>query len=79
MATPLSKLLTSVDTPAGRARLAQVLSRKPFPHFEAHPDLPGVLVRIDEQGNRTAGRFVERKFVQLESPSRDTQTSDDLG
>ncbi|MGH9605105.1 MAG: hypothetical protein ACRD3N_05335 [Terracidiphilus sp.] len=43
--------------------MAEVLAQKPFPHFEAHPGLPDVLVRIDEDGRRTVGRFVNRTFV----------------
>jgi hypothetical protein len=56
---PLSACLKSVNWRAGRARLAAVLATKPYPHFE--PDqASGLLVKIDEDGTRTTGRFVNR-------------------
>jgi hypothetical protein len=61
-ARPLSECLESVDTPKGRARLSQYLDMLPYPHYEAAPDKPGFLVRIDESGKRTIGRFVNRRF-----------------
>jgi hypothetical protein len=61
----LSTCLESVDTPAGRARLAAYLEQQPFPHYEPHPSLTGVLVRIDQDGTRTVGRFVNRQFLPL--------------
>ena len=61
-ARPLSACLESVDTPEGRQRLATLLESGPFPHYQPHPDRPGVLVRIDANGRRTAGRFVKRQF-----------------
>ncbi len=60
---PLSELLDSVDAPAGRGRLAEYLAGEPWPHFEAAADAPGLLVRIDADGTRTVGRFVNREFV----------------
>lgn len=67
-AQPLSKCLESVDSAAGRARVEAYLETQPFPHYRPHPSRPGILLRIDEDGTRTAGRFVNRKFV----PARDT-------
>jgi hypothetical protein len=61
-ARPLSECLDSVDSPAGRTRVAQYLASQPFPHYEAAPDSPGLLVRIDADGKRTVGRFVNRQF-----------------
>jgi hypothetical protein len=60
-AAPLSDCLRSADTKAGRARVRSVLSDRPFPHFEP-ADRPGLLVKIDESGKRTVGRFVKREF-----------------
>jgi hypothetical protein len=57
-ARPLSACLESVDSPAGRERLAGFLESGPFPHYQPHPDRPGLLVRIDASGRRTVGRFV---------------------
>lgn len=61
-AAPLSACLGSVDTREGRARVKSHLDGRPFPHFEAAPDRPGFLVRIDRDGKRTVGRFVNRTF-----------------
>ena len=55
--------LKDIDTPAGRARVAAGLASEPFPHFEVAPGRPGFLVKIDEDGTRTLGRFAKRKFV----------------
>ncbi len=58
----LSTLLESVDSPVGRSRLAAYLQTQPFPHYNPHPDKPGLLERIEEDGTRTVGRFVNRVF-----------------
>ena len=63
---PLGELLASVDTPEGRARFKAYLDSEPFPHFEQHPTVEGALIRIDENGTRTEGRFVDRVFVPLD-------------
>ncbi len=60
---PLSELLDEVDTPVGREKLKAILESEPFPHFEAHPSQAGLLVRIEENGARMVGRFVNRAFV----------------
>ena len=60
---PLSTALESVDTPKGRARVFKYLNQQPYPHFEPDPQRSGVLVRIDANGKRTRGRFINRKFV----------------
>jgi len=59
---PLSACLDSVEAPEGRQRLADHLRTRPFPHYEPAPDAPGLLVRIEADGTRTVGRFVNRKF-----------------
>jgi ParD-like antitoxin of type II bacterial toxin-antitoxin system len=59
---PLSACLESVDSPEGRQRVADFLESQPFPHYDAHPDRPGLLVRIDADGRKTVGRFVNRQF-----------------
>ena len=61
-ARPLSSCLDSVDTPEGRSQVAICLREQPFPHYEPAPDAPGMLTRIDEDGTRTVGRFVNRVF-----------------
>jgi len=59
---PLSKAVSEVDSEAGRQRVSAFLNSRPFPHFEPAPDKPGFLIRIDDDGTRTLGRFVNRKF-----------------
>ena len=58
----LSECLAQVDSEAGRQRVASFLQSRPFPHFEPVPGAPGLLVRIDEDGTRTTGRFIGREF-----------------
>ncbi len=60
---PLSSLLESVDCEEGRRRVIDHLKTRPFPHYEPAPDRPGLLVRIEEDGTRTVGRFVQRRFT----------------
>jgi hypothetical protein len=62
-ATPLADLVDQVETPIGRERLKAYLDSEPFPHFEAHRSQAGSLVRIEENGKRTVGRFVNREFI----------------
>jgi hypothetical protein len=59
---PLSECLASVDSDSGRQRVMTYLESRPFPHYEVAPGSPGLLVRIDEDGTRTLGRFVGREF-----------------
>lgn len=61
-ARPLSECLETVDTAKGQNRLSKYLDTLPFPHYEAAPNKPGLLVRIDENGKRTTGRFINRQF-----------------
>jgi hypothetical protein len=71
-AQPLSACLNSVDSPAGRQRLADHLRTVPFPHYEPAPGTPGLLVRIEADGKRAVGRFVNREFqiVKARRPKR---------
>src|SRR6266849_6245149 len=59
-AKPLSACLESIDSSEGRHRLAMHLKSLPYPHYEPAPG--GLLVRIEANGTRTTGRFVNRKF-----------------
>lgn len=59
---PLSVCLDEVGTASGTKRVVAYLKTRPFPHYEAGPENSGLLVKIDEDGTRTAGRFVNRRF-----------------
>jgi hypothetical protein len=59
---PLSELLRSVELPEGRQRVTDYLKLQPFPHYEPAPERPGWLVRIEEDGTRSIGRFVNREL-----------------
>jgi hypothetical protein len=61
-ARPLSECLEAVDSPAGRLRVAEYLESRPYPHYAPAPDSPGLLVRVEQDGTRTVGRFVHREF-----------------
>jgi hypothetical protein len=61
-ARPLSACLASVDSPEGRRRVTEFLQTQPYPHYEPAPGSPGLLVRIETNGERTMGRFVNRQF-----------------
>jgi hypothetical protein len=69
-AQPLSDCLESVDSPEGRQRVADLLRSGPFPHYESHPDRPGLLVRIEANGHRSAGRFVRRQFQPVKAGNK---------
>ncbi len=62
-ATPLSELIATIGTPEGQRRVSNYLRTLPFPHYEAHPTESGLLIRTEENGHRSAGRFVNRQFV----------------
>ncbi len=57
---PLSACLQSADSPEGRQRVVEHLNSLPYPHYEPAPN--ELLVRIEANGKRTTGRFVNRKF-----------------
>jgi hypothetical protein len=63
---PVSECLATVNTPEGRRRVAEYLATRPFPHYEAAPGKTGLLVRIEADGTRTVGRFVDREFKAME-------------
>jgi hypothetical protein len=66
---PLSQILESVDSPEGRQRLSEVLKSGPYPHYE-QADSTGLLVRIDANGKRTLGRFMNRQFQAVSKANR---------
>ncbi len=62
----LGELVAEVEMPAGRERLATHLAALPFPHYEPHPDRPGLLIRTTAAGERTTGRFIQRIFTPVD-------------
>jgi hypothetical protein len=67
-AVPLSERLASIDSAAGRKRVAEYLESRPFPHYEPIPGSPGLLVRVAGDGTKTVGRFVGREFHAVPCP-----------
>ena len=63
---PLSACLQATARSEGRERLAAYLDARPYPHFEPAPGKPGLLVKIDQDGTRTVGRFVQRVFTAVD-------------
>ena len=68
MVKPLSASLQSVDLPEGRQRLAEHLNSLPYPHYESAPG--GLLLRIEANGKRTTGRFVNRRFQPIRAAKK---------
>jgi hypothetical protein len=68
-ARPLSECIASVDTAEGASRVSDHLAAQPFPHFEP-ADTPGLLVRIEFDGTRTVGRFVNRRFEAVKTKKK---------
>ncbi len=64
------KRLDTVDSVEGRQRVKDYLASQPYPHYFAHPDKKGLLIREEEDGRRTVGRFVNREFVAVEQLSK---------
>jgi len=69
---PLSDCLESVDSAAGRRRVFEHLKTRPYPHYEAAANSPGLLVRIEADGKRTVGRFVNRQFQPIRISTKKT-------
>ncbi len=63
----VKECLEVVGTGKGRLDLEQVLAKTPFPHYQAVPGEPGVLIRIEADGSRSRGEFVGRTFHPLVS------------
>ena len=62
---PLSQCIAEIDTPVGRQRLEKVLEQEPFPHYEGVEGFPDRYVRIEADGTRRTGRFINRRFVEM--------------
>jgi len=59
----IGELLEVVDTPAGREMVKAYLASEPFPHYRSYPGSSGQMIRTEENGTETVGRFVNRQFV----------------
>jgi hypothetical protein len=70
-ARPLSECLELVDTVEGKDRVKKYLETQPYPHYEQAKEARGLLVRIDADGKRTIGRFVNRKFQTVDTRRRE--------
>lgn len=68
-AKPLSECLRSVDSAEGRQRVTEHLKTRPYPHYDP-ADRPGLLIRIEANGKRTVGRFVNREFQAVNKAKR---------
>ncbi|MEZ6124642.1 MAG: hypothetical protein R3C49_15930 [Planctomycetaceae bacterium] len=55
--------LDAVDSVKGHDRLASYLKSRPYPHYETDPTNRDLIVRIDENGTRVPGHFVNKTFV----------------
>ena len=62
--------LDTVDTVAGRKRVKDFLASEPYPHYNAHPENKELLIRTEESGKRTTGRFVNREFIAVKTPRK---------
>jgi hypothetical protein len=58
----LTEVFYEMDRPEGRRRLAEYFARGPYPRFEPIEGDPTAFVKVDEDGTRTAGRFVDGDF-----------------
>ena len=65
----LSACLDSVDSAEGRDRVSDYLQGEPYPHYQPYPEQAGLLVRIEANGERTVGRFVNRRFKAVKKKS----------
>jgi hypothetical protein len=72
---PLSELLSTLNTADGIQRVMQFLEKQPFPHYESVPKSPALVIRIEEDGTRIKGRFVNGKFVALGRARRRSKTA----
>lgn len=58
-------LLERIARTADRSALSESLRQRGKPLYEADDKSPDILIRVDPDGARTAGRLVNRRFVPL--------------
>lgn len=57
------KAMREATSEAGQRKALRHLEQLGGPRYGVDPERPGVIVRIDPDGSRTHGRFVNRRFV----------------
>jgi hypothetical protein len=67
----LAACLADAGTTSGNQRVANYLKSRPYPHYEADPQKPGMLLRLNEDGTQTTGRFVNREFKPFKGHGND--------
>lgn len=55
--------LDASDSANGRDRLARYLKAQPYPHYKSDPSNRDLVVRVEENGTRIRGHFVNKNFV----------------
>lgn len=61
-----SEAMREATCEAGQRKALRHLAKLGAPRFGVDPDRPGFVIRIDPDGSRTHGRFVNRQFVAAE-------------
>ncbi|WP_430453415.1 hypothetical protein [Rhodopirellula europaea] len=55
--------LDAADSDKGRDRLGRYLKLQPYPHYVPDPSNRDLVIRIEENGDRVSGHFVNENFV----------------
>ncbi|XZE19539.1 hypothetical protein SH449x_004862 [Pirellulaceae bacterium SH449] len=55
--------LDAADSAKGLERLASYLKAQPYPHYESDPSNRDLFVRVEENGTRVRGHFIDKNFV----------------
>lgn len=63
-------VLDAVQSEGSRDRLQRYLGSLPFPQYEAVPDDDGLIIKLEEDGTRTKGRFIDHEFIAVENGQR---------
>ena len=61
-ADTIQERLDFAISPIGQRKAIEHLRALPYPKFEAAPEHPDLVVRVDANGTRTLGKFVDREF-----------------
>jgi len=66
--TAISRCLETIGSEEGRQRVRDFLENGPFPRYQPHPGRCGLLVYVEDNGARTIGKFMKRRFVPSKEP-----------